>query len=63
MAERQLQFLQKHLSENDTAHPIQELLLEGLYATINNLPTEAIVVNPAVADVAKSQAAIGWHQI
>ena len=40
-----------------------ELLLEGLHATIHNLPTDTIKVNPAVADVAASQAAIGWHQI
>ena len=53
----------KQLHENDTAPPIIELLLEGLHAMLNNLPADTIVVNPAVANVAESQAAIGWHQI
>ena len=40
-----------------------ELLIEGLHATLHNLPTASITINPAVADVAASQAAIGWHQL
>ena len=51
------------LEKNDTAYPIQELLLEGLHAALNNCLIETIAVNPAVADLAASQAAIGWKQI
>ena len=51
--------LQKQLHEKDTAPPIIELLQEGLHATFHNLPADTIVVNPAVANVAESQAAIG----
>ena len=45
------------------AHPIKELLLKGLYLVLNNQTTEAITVNPAVADIAAAQQAIGWNQI
>ena len=44
-------------------HPLQKLLLEGLHAVLNNRSSANIVVNPEVADVATSQAAIGWTQI
>ena len=30
---------------------------------LSNLPSNAMVVNSAVANVAESQVAIGWHQI
>ena len=55
--------IRKHLDANDTAYPIKELLLEGLHATLHNLPSEAMAVHPSVANVAESQASIGWHQI
>ena len=55
--------LRKKLDAADTAHPIKELLMEGLHATLNNMPSDTIVVDPAVADVAASQAVIGWTQI
>ena len=51
------------LNENDTAHPIKELLVEGLYAVLNNRDVAGIAVNPEVADVAEAQQEIGWNQI
>ena len=37
--------------------------MEGLHAVLNNRSADIIAVNPAVADVATAQAAIGWNQI
>ena len=37
--------------------------MEGLHAVLNTRPIDTITVNPAVADIAASQAAIGWNQI
>ena len=50
-------------SKNNTAHPLQELLLEGLSAVLHNRPADMISVNPTVADVVAVQAAIGWNDI
>ena len=55
--------IRKVLDEIDTAHPIKELMLEGLSAVLGNRPTNTIAVNPEVATVAEAQAAIGWNQI
>ena len=55
--------IKKVLDEHDTALPIKSLLLEGLYAALNNRPAETIAVEPAVAALAAQQAAIGWNQI
>ena len=55
--------VKKTIDENNTAHPIKELLLEGLHAVLHNQPTNTIAVNPVVADIAASQMAIGWNQI
>ena len=45
------------------AHPLKELMVEGLNAALHNRPVETIAVNPAVADVAASQSKIGWSQL
>ena len=55
--------IKKTIDETNTAHPIKELLLEGLHAVLYNQPANTIAVNPAVADIAASQMAIGWNQI
>ena len=55
--------IKKTLDETNMAHPIKSLLVEGLHAALYNQPAEAIAVEPAVADVAASQTAIGWTQL
>ena len=55
--------IRKEIDKHNTAHPIKELLLEGLNTVLNNQSANNIQVNPEVADVAAAQAAIGWNQI
>ena len=55
--------IRKALDENNTAHPIKELMMEGLTAMLHNHPVNTIKVDQAVADVAAAQNAIGWNQI
>ena len=51
------------INKHNTAHPLKELMMEGLKAVLHNQSADTIAVNPAVADVAAAQAAIGWNQI
>ena len=55
--------IKKQLDDTNTAHPIKELMVEGLHAALHNRPVETIAVHPAVADVAASQSVIGWSQM
>jgi hypothetical protein len=58
-----LSTLLKTLTAIDTAPPLQELLLEAFRALMEGRSMTTIRVDPAVADVAAAQAAIGWHHI
>ena len=53
----------KTLTDLDTAPPLQELLLEALGALMGGRSMTTIRSDPAVADVARAQRDIGWHQI
>jgi hypothetical protein len=55
--------MMKVLTDNNTAVPLQELLLEALKVLLDGRSVANIPVDPAVAHVAEAQAAIGWEQI
>ena len=51
------------LNRFDTAPPLQTLLLDALDALIHRKPMKSITIDPAVEEVARAQAQVGWHQI
>jgi hypothetical protein len=53
----------KTLTDLDTAPPLQELLLDALSVLMGGRSMATIRSDPAVADVARAQRDIGWHQI
>jgi hypothetical protein len=53
----------KTLNDQDTAPPLQELLLQALKCLMQEIPMDTMTVDPAVADVAAAQEEIGWHHI
>jgi hypothetical protein len=53
----------KTLTEQDTALPVQELLVDALHRLLHGRSFDDMVVDPAVADIAAAQAKIGWHHI
>jgi hypothetical protein len=53
----------KTLQRNNTALPLQELLLEALKALLDNRPLHTIRVPSSMTEVAASQQAICWYHI
>jgi hypothetical protein len=53
----------QQLNKLGTSPQLQGLYLDALHALLHNKPMSSLRIDPAVADVARAQAAIGWKHL